>query len=220
MIKLKEQTELVFRKRDHTYLADYKAIPSVSDILRQVSCYVYESCDHCNTVKINARYMDAARIKGESIHKAIDTFLNTKELLIEPEYLDYIKQFVLWYKQNWKASWEIVVNEKAFYHPELKYAGTPDLVVFDNETKEILVIDFKTTSKLNTYQTALQVSAYSRLIDVNRIDQSVEYPVYGYVLWLQPDTFEFKQLTPRTFDFLKLLETYKETMKGLKDGKE
>lgn len=80
-----------------------------------------------------------------------------REMLIR----DIDKSVNLWKKLNLKINHPITA-ETAIYHPEKRYAGTPDLIA--RLDGELVVLDLKTSSGIRDKH-LLQVGAYSQIIN-------------------------------------------------------
>ena len=154
--------ELDFIEKTHTYTFMGKVIPSVTTILKETNCSGrgYEKSSP-----------GTAAIRGTLVHRWAELTLDKemgKErddlegLLKEMEgsgYLDSLRAY--WNEVTVVAGWDILLTEGRFIGP-LKscplYAGTADLILYDEEDHRLKVVDYKTGAQQPSH--ALQLCAY------------------------------------------------------------
>lgn len=152
-----------------TELPKYEFVPSVTWIAdswpKGIGFYKWLSergWDEAEALK------EAAGEKGGRVHKAIETFLETKEIKIDAKFDNDEGELQELTLEEWQclmafADWynevkpEVLKGEFLVWNDEHNYAGTVDLLCRING--EIWLIDFKTSQ--NVYPThEIQVSAY------------------------------------------------------------
>lgn len=144
------------------YIKDNIKYPSVTWI-----CSYYPKNDSFYQWISQVGYEEAELIKeragekGHNIHKAIETYIKTGELINEDE---SVLSFIDWLdnlKQNHKI--KLINSELSVINKIDKYAGTIDLILeIDNE---LWIIDIK-TSKYIGKGYVCQLSAYKRALEL------------------------------------------------------
>lgn len=119
--------EFRFVDETHTYYLGEKILPSITGIIKQ--------CGYVDT----QWYTQASRIRGTQVHRAIQ-YLNEGDLdwdallsnyeaaAIKDPDAENIPGYVMAYEKFVK-DWNLKVRlfEKPLFHPELQFAGTPDI---------------------------------------------------------------------------------------------
>lgn len=137
-------------------------LPSVTGILRDtwpkpqlLEWYAREGANA-------ATVLSAASVRGKAVHRFIETFLTTGELLafddFPPEYRGYLTGAArfLWETDPRPMPGGV---ERLVCHPELRYAGRPDLVALIDGA--VTLVDFKSNPKGVIYKEAhVQTVAY------------------------------------------------------------
>lgn len=84
----------------------------------------------------------SAREKGKRVHKYAQEY--TPDLLPEIDEEFAIKE---WF--NFKPNhWEVVIQEIPLYSERFNYAGTPDMILYNTITKNLIISDWKTGKDL------------------------------------------------------------------------
>lgn len=147
---------LTFDETTHTYWLDGEVIPSVTQVMKPLSEACYGNID--------AGTLNIAANRGHVVHSAIETLLKDDIDDIPPEYSGYFDAF-----KQFRSDYpfEIVGIEMRTHHKILRYAGTVDLLCkIDNE---LILIDYKTTAKINDLLTGVQLEAYGSALASNDI---------------------------------------------------
>jgi hypothetical protein len=149
---------LTFDEATHTYHLGGAQIPNVTTILEPLIDYS----------GIPWRIMEAARQRGDYVHKACELYCwgLLDEESIEPEYKPYIEAFK---KFMAETKFEPEFIEQRVFHSKLRYAGTLDLggilpPLGRVRTPRRALIDIKTTFKLMASvgpQTAAYLEAWN-----------------------------------------------------------
>lgn len=144
-------SDLLFREKDHIYTIGGEVLPSVSELCSPL---------HRDTYKdVPAWQMEAAAERGTAIHLASQALDNTGCVSCEEEYVPYVsayRDFLLDCAPVW------ILTECAMYHPELRYAGTPDRYGL-MDGKHTLV-DVKTTYSVYKHLCRAQLNLYRLML--------------------------------------------------------
>ena len=113
---------------------------------------------------------DKAKDRGLTVHSIVESFKTTGEKIenVPEEFQGYAKAFYKWINDNHV---KIIENEKTVVSNNHVYAGTLDLLVEMNGSKERLIIDVKTGKGIYP-EAFLQLSAYKNAMEEgqNKID--------------------------------------------------
>lgn len=139
-----------FNEATHTYTADGKVVPSVTEILIPL---------HRGYAKINPTVLDYAATRGRAVHEALEMLDLTGDLEWTPEIVPYIQAYLEWcsvYRPTWIGVEQIV------YCEDLGYAGTLDRLGYLNDGK-LAVVDLKTSQPTREayISVCLQTLAYA-----------------------------------------------------------
>ena len=168
-VNLPEIPELEFQESTHTYLLHGCPIPSVTQLMAPLSAAVYGG--------INTEVLNKAAERGTEVHEAAENYANFGIVDISPEYRGYLDGFCKWFDE---VKPEVVSTEFKMYHKYLIYGGTADLLAYING--KLYLIDYKTTSSVETMLTRVQLEAYKQALISHGI------PVEGKaILHLRPD---------------------------------
>lgn len=127
--------KLEFDPVAHRYTLDGRSVPSVTQILGILN--------ERSLSRIPAHVLEAARTRGEFVHRAINLF-NRAEL-DESSLSDDLVPYVDTWKRFLAESGAVVIaSEQSVYHKSLRFAGTPDLVLDWNG--RTVVPDIKATA--------------------------------------------------------------------------
>lgn len=145
-----------FDEEKHLYTFDGLKVPGVSEILKGVGLIK----------DVYAEDGGFSRDRGKAAHKAV--WLDCKNDLDE----NTLDEIVVPYFQDWRILRETIYFEpileyceKPLYHPVLKFAGTPDLVVMKDGHPVLIDLKTGSVSSWVAYQTA----AYRELLKANGI---------------------------------------------------
>jgi hypothetical protein len=109
---------LQFDAASHTYTVGGRRLPSVTEVLSILD--EFEG--------IPKRVLENARDRGARLHRAIDLF-NRDDLDMD-SLDDEIRPLVLAWAQFLKDTGAVVIaSEQPVFHPQHRYAGTPDVVL-------------------------------------------------------------------------------------------
>ncbi|MCK4258778.1 MAG: hypothetical protein KAX49_07355 [Halanaerobiales bacterium] len=187
--------KLTFEEEGHKYSIDGKEVPSVSKIMECITIPYYEGIDKEIVTK--------AAYRGIQIHKAIEDLERWGEFEIEDIYKDYVFQYKV--AKKLKGFKPIELEQKL---TDGVYAGTFDMIA-EYEGKTIL-IDHKTSSKINTTLVQVQFGGYKKLLEANgkKIDKY-------YCLHLTKTNYKFIEIKPNT----KIFDACFKIWKYMKEGK-
>ncbi len=151
MISIPELPELSFDEIPHLYRLDGDVIPSVSKIMEPLSKAKYEG--------IPEKVLERAADRGSTVHNAIENWLKFGFVDIPSEYRGYMDAFLDWWD---KMKPEAVGSEVRTYHKLMRYAGTLDLLC--NIGGRLVLVDYKTTSKVSEMTCGVQLEAYAQAL--------------------------------------------------------
>lgn len=183
-----------FVEETHSYWLGRERLPGVTSIIGP--CYDYSS--------IPADVLQKAGAYGTAVHLATKLYLDNDldETTLDPALIAPLEAFKRWWDDN-KLGYSFVV-ERPMYHPRLKYAGTPDLIL-----DGYAIVDFK-TRPANKLTDAIQLAAYEKLW-LNHVDHA-SGPYRHLVLELHQDG-TYKEVPVKTNDswnrFRYLLDFYR-----------
>lgn len=167
-----------FDEEKHEYKVNGKVVPCVSNIMKVATCLHY-------TDDIPKEIIELACIRGESVHKAIESYLLFDEYEIDENYEPIFEQFIKWFNDY---NPEILKVEYSMSNGV--YAGTCDLVCKIND--EIIGVDYKTSKEIHTKMIAIQEAGYDELLQYDEINIKK-----WYVLHLTKTHYEFKEIEIR-----------------------
>lgn len=181
-----------FDEATHTYRLDGKVIPSVTQILKPLYDFSFAKPD----------VLSRAASFGTALHKACELHLLGD---LDTETLDEnlklpLSAFVKWAESA--LAGECFVCETSLYHPRLKYAGTPDIII-DGQA----IVDIK-SRPFNEKTDPLQLVAYEHMW--MNTDGHSSGPYKHIVLELKQDgTFvETSARRPKTWEKFRYLLDY------------
>ena len=138
---------LTFDEATHTYKLDGVVIPSVTQVMKPLSDAYYGDVD--------TAILGMAAHRGHIVHTAIENLLKHDIDDIPPEYNGYLDAFK---KFATEYPFEAVGIEMRTFHEILRYAGTVDLLC--KLDGQLVLIDYKTSAKINEMLTGVQLEAY------------------------------------------------------------
>lgn len=170
------ENKIQFEEVEHTYTVEGRVMPSVTQIMEDVSKHYYDN-------EFAQRALKSASERGKEVHRMIELY---EEQGIEPEKDYKYYPYLLQYKKAKKIEgFEILVNELMLANDYM--AGTIDaLGVLDGK---LVIIDFKITSKINVDLLELQLQGYKELCAYYGLD--IEE---CFVLHLTKNSYKFKKI--------------------------
>ena len=146
--------DIVFDEDTHTYIYKNNFLKSVTQLLAEKGISPnYDSVDKDLLAKSSQR--------GIAIHSLIEKWVKTGEVDTESEYIDYLDQFIDFLQDN-----EYIVVGSEVRVANDKLGGTIDLILYDTDKEEYIIVDIKTTSVIHTYSVSWQLSLYDKLDSV------------------------------------------------------
>lgn len=143
--------DLLFREADHIYTLDGQVLPCVSDLCAPLHRAVYE-----NTPKWQ---MEAAAERGTAVHAAIVALDTAGSADIPEEYLPYVTAYRDFLREH-SVSWRF--TEQPMYHPEYRFAGTPDR--YGSLDGKSTLLDVKTTYSVYKPLCRAQLNLYRLML--------------------------------------------------------
>lgn len=154
--KIPVPKELHFAPEKHIYTVNGEQLPSVSQIIRLDDRS--ESYDG-----IPEHVLQKAADRGNKVHAAIEQWIMDgcagDPWHDDPETHDYLMAFNDFVRLGFMQPFQ---SELLLYHPELRYAGTIDILALVGGKPAL--IDVKTTSKYLERKCQLQLAGYGDLI--------------------------------------------------------
>ena len=192
---------LVKDEDNHIYYWKGKIVPSVTEIAKPIS--------FSRLNDLPKWVVENARNRGKAVHEYAEEYLLCGELdfeNIEAEYIPFVENFV-----NWARTYKPKVLYTEYKMGCEEFAGTLDLIC--EIDKEIVLVDYKTTSVVDKKSLSVQLEGYDRLAKL----QGIFINRYKY-LHLKKDGYVFKDivLDPDWFD---LLLQHNKKMKEKYNGK-
>ena len=146
------KSELVYNDENHTYkTTDGMLVPCVSDIIKPISNSVYG--------ELNISQLAPAQEKGTMVHLAVELYDNVGVETIPEEYQNYFEAYKKFVEDN-KHKYKLIENEYIIYCKGLNYCGTADKILEDIETGEIILVDCKTSLKIEYAPLQVQLAGY------------------------------------------------------------
>ncbi len=130
--------------------------PRVSDIISKQNADAFRG--------ISLEVMANACERGTKIHSYCTSWARSLWIdEIEPEYQPYYDAFVEWAEEHVE---EVMHSSVRLYDDELKFTGEFDMIVKMKESKEMVLIDIKTSASTSKAW-PLQLAAYGHLCNQN-----------------------------------------------------
>jgi len=137
-----------------------------------------------------------AKNRGSTVHSMVEAYKQgnkIEEVDIPEQYKGYATAFYKWADQH---PLSILEQEKSIFSEEYKYAGTLDMLVKINGSKEITLLDIKTGKYI--YQEAyLQTAAYQNALR----EQGITADNIGVLLLQSDGSFKFEVMGDFTRKF-------------------
>ena len=191
--------QLTFFDDKHVYEIDGQKIPSVSEIMRFASREVYAGIDQWR--------LDNAADRGTRVHDATLAIDANGSVDVDADIAQYAEAYVRFLK---KFRPHYIASELALADTRRWFAGRLDRCAIIN--KKCVLLDIKTSARVETRLVQAQLTAYAWLWERNRPEKLDEL----YVLHLMGDgTFRFRRIE-RDDEYWSALLTlqYKFTKKG------
>lgn len=102
---------------------------------------------------------------GTNVHEAISAHMDDFSLPLEKG-KEYIESFLKWQKET---NFEIIYKSTRFYCDFLKITGEVDAIGRFPESKQLILVDFKTSASIDKTYWPLQGQFYHYLCKVNEI---------------------------------------------------
>ena len=183
------ETQIDFVEVTHQYFVDGRELPSVSTIMQNLSRDYYADIHPVRLAKPANR--------RTRVHKAIEMF---EKFGIEEED-EEIKPYLRNYKVAKKLKGFQVINTELMLTNH-EFCGTLDMMALYKN--ELVIIDLKATSKLNTILREVQLAAYLELAIANGFDISK-----CYCLLIKEDSHKFVEVRPNVMLWEELKNEHK-----------
>lgn len=110
--------------------------------------------------KIDPAVLERKRIIGTNVHKAIDDYIKEDIPILCDEEMGYFRSYLKWAEY---VNPLYSVNEKRFFDDTLMITGAIDAIVSIGESKDLVILDFKTSAVENHTTWPLQAHLYHYL---------------------------------------------------------
>lgn len=140
-------TNIVFDEETHTYIYEGNFLQSVTQLLADKGISP-------NYSTVDKDLLAKASERGTQVHALIEKWIKTGEGE-ENAYLDHFIDFLL------DEHYVVVGSEVRVANDKL--GGTIDLILFNIDSKEYVIVDIKTTSVIHQYSVSWQLSLYDYL---------------------------------------------------------
>ncbi len=239
---------LKFDEKEHAYSISGVPVPSVSSIVEKYSSFDAEKTARGCVKSPSSKYYgmkpeDVLAQWEENARQAADAGTEVHEFTeacylwmigleeeIPPKFADRIKPDGLeartpkeiaaarWWDTNDWERYVPVAKETRIYNPELKYAGTFDLLLYDTITSTYVIRDYKTNKDLHSWYGDWMRSAFKNILrDNDEGHYTIQQNLYGIeimdlglpvsdssLLWLQEDgNFEEYKLDMRVVPLIR-----------------
>ncbi len=113
---------------------------------------------------INSKVLEAKRIVGTNTHKFIEEHLKNKNPKIAPtdDYFPYVQAFLKFYQEQ--PLHNILCLEERFFCDYYRITGMVDCI-YKNEKGENILLDWKTSYRVNKQAVSLQMLLYKMLVE-------------------------------------------------------
>lgn len=218
--------DLEFEEGRHLYKVKNKLLTSTTAMIKQHTPDFHEKEVAGNVarklqVKTNEVLLEwknkreKAAQQGTRVHLFAENYIVDNELVPTCEQEEAVKKFI--HENIVSGKYTVLTTELKMYSEKYEYAGTSDLLLWDNELQEIVIADYKTNYDLdkqygyllepfsytpNTpyckYQ--IQLSYYQILLEEIEL-----YAKQRLIIWLRTDgTYELRNCN----DFTTILKDY------------
>lgn len=180
--------QLTFFDSGHVYEVDGQKIPSVSEIMRFASREVYSGVDQWR--------LDNAADRGTRVHDATLAIDKNGDADVDADIAPYVEAYVR-FVQKFRPHY--IASELALADTRRWFAGRLDRCAIIN--RKCVLMDIKTSARVETRLVQAQLTAYAWLWERNRTEKLDEL----YVLHLMGDgQFRFRRIE-RDDDYWKAL---------------
>lgn len=180
--------QLTFFDGNHVYEVDGQRIPSVSEVMRFASREVYSGVDQWR--------LDNAADRGTRVHDATLAIDENGDADVDADIAPYVEAYVGFLK---KFHPHYIASELALADTRRWFAGRLDRCAIIN--RKCVLMDIKTSARVETRLVQAQLTAYAWLWERNRPEKLDEL----YVLHLMGDgQFRFRRVE-RDDDYWKAL---------------
>ncbi|MBC8437168.1 PD-(D/E)XK nuclease family protein [bacterium] len=133
---------------------------------------------NCTKEELFKEWEQSATI-GTHVHLEVENYILTKKATTHPK----SKAGAKWI--DGVPPWLALYPEKILYSTEIGIAGMIDLLIYDSDTDEYVIVDWKTNKKIskNSYKGKMGSKKSSKdLEDCNFIKYSLQLSLYRYIL--------------------------------------
>lgn len=219
-------SKLFFQEDKHIYTVDEKILPSVSSMVKS-HCETFDELYWAKKEEQKGkesiqqvlekweRKRNIAAANGTEVHVYAEKWWQRKDSIPKTNQQKAVKDFLE--ELTATGRYSLVNTELQMYSKKYNYAGTCDLLVWDNLEDYAIIIDYKTNEQLdkqfgfllepfsysantafNKYQ--IQLSYYQLILEEVNIEVKERF-----IVWLKQDgTYEVRQC----FDFTDVLKDY------------
>lgn len=177
-----------FDESTHIYKVDGVELPSVTTITSILSNIEYK--------EIDPEILKRAGYKGSRVHKAIEDYLLWGEYELEIEFEPFMEQFKRALEKE-----QFATTKTEFKLTNGEICGTIDNMSLLGDN--VIIIDYKTTSKIHKKLLEAQFGGYKILCDANNIKVDK-----WYGLFLNKKGYKFIEVKPNVDIFNKCKEIY------------
>lgn len=195
--------QVKFDSNTHTYTIADVAYPSVTEICEPIS---FKKLD-----ALSKNILDNAARRGAKVHEILSQFVVVDDFDInevDTESFPYFSAFVEWWRTYRPTT---LFSEYVLGDSGLGYCGTCDFIgIIDGR---VVLIDFKTTSSIDSKYLAVQLAGYKRLLEARGIcvDKTC-------VLHLKKDgKYTYKEIEP-DYEWFDILQKHNTKMRS-KNGR-
>lgn len=153
-------------KNGRFYEIDGEFYPSVTTILGKVvpmGYYFHKWLGDANSFQETQEYMREKGDEGTIVHNLCEELLEGKEVDVSVYNRAIIKKtqgFINWWNDG---DYALVEKEQIVYSKEYKFAGRFDLLIYDRENDEKVLIDIKTSANVyDSHKIQLMMYEYAR----------------------------------------------------------
>ncbi len=192
-----------FDSEKHVYRLNGRVLPSVTKILEEwyridLGRFAFYFCPRTGQ-RIDATVWEAAQDRGTAVHRMLELCLTGQGVdraALDPFLAPYLNQIEAWidrYKPR------VILAEKPLFHPEMMYAGTPDIFCECKGIKRPVLADGKSGQRGNV---GAQTAGYEPLV---RKETGFKGLIDRYVLDLKPEGYWFEPCgTAEDFTYFKM----------------
>lgn len=147
--------DLEYKNSIHTYLYNGRMIPNVTRLVDDMLGSKYTG--------VPEKILRIASIKGTRMHECIEA-IEEKGVLLDNDYEQEVVNYLgLMKKYELKPlkSEALIVYSNTEKYPSVVYAGRFDMLA-ENKKRELVLIDFKRTYKIDKERVQLQLNLYAK----------------------------------------------------------